>query len=39
MSSSRRLHRWSLLFMAGDALRGLIFPLAALVFTARQSPW
>lgn len=39
MSSSRRLHRWSLLFMAGDALRGLIFPLAALVLTARQSPW
>jgi putative membrane protein len=39
MSSSRRLHRWSLLFLAGDSLRGLLLPLVAVFFTARQSQW
>lgn len=39
MSSSRRLHRWSLLFLVGDSLRGLLLPLAAVFFTARQSQW
>lgn len=39
MSSSRRLHRWSLLFLAGDSLRGLLLPLLAVFFTARQSQW
>lgn len=37
MSSSRRLHRWSLLFLAGDSLRGLLLPIVAVFFTARQS--
>lgn len=39
MSSSRRLHRWSLIFLVGDSLRGLLLPLAAVVFAARQSQW
>lgn len=39
MSSSRRLHHWSLVFLAGDSLRGLLLPLLAVVFTARQSQW
>ncbi len=39
MSSSRRLHRWSLLFLVGDSLRGLLLPLVALFFTARQTQW
>ena len=39
MSSSRRLHRWSLLFLVGDSLRGLLLPLLAVAFTARQSQW
>lgn len=39
MSSSRRLHRWSLLFLAGDSLRALLLPLLALAFTAQQSAW
>lgn len=39
MPSSRRLHRWSLLFLAGDSLRGLLLPLVAVAFTAQQSQW
>lgn len=39
MSSSRRLHRWSLLFLAGDSLRALLLPMLALAFTAGQSAW
>ncbi len=39
MSSSRRLHRWSLVFLVGDSLRSLLLPLLAFLFTARQSQW
>lgn len=38
MSSSRRLHRWSILFLLGDTLKGLILPLA-LLLTTRPSRW
>jgi putative membrane protein len=39
MSSSRRLHRWSILFLLGDTLRGLLLPLLAVLLTARGSRW
>jgi putative membrane protein len=39
MSSSRRLHRWSVLFLLGDTLKGLVLPMAAVLFTARRSRW
>jgi putative membrane protein len=39
MSSSRRLHHWSILFLAGDTLKGMLLPILALMFTANRSRW
>lgn len=39
MSSSRRLHHWSIVFLLGDTLKGLLLPLGAVLFTARRSRW
>lgn len=38
MSSSRRLHHWSILFLLGDTLKGLLLPLIV-IFAARSSRW